>query len=441
MNTENPSRTQEQEITELYSRIGDYAELTEEIAREASRAFRIVREKSSRERDQVLIALADLLCEPDSIIRIGQANEKDLENGRENGLSDALLDRLKLDDNRIRALAESVRDIARLPDPVGEIISGETLSNQIDLVKKRVPLGVIFTVYESRPNVTIDVGALCIKSGNVAILRGGKEALETNLALHSVFEKALESQGFPLRSVQITSDTDRALMLSLLKRDDRINLVVPRGGSALIQFVSRHSTIPVVKHDKGVCNLYIGPSAPLDQALEIAINSKLQRPSVCNAIENLILHKDFPEAKNLLEGLMNAGAELLGCDRTVNLFSSVRLIEDPEKEYDTEYLDNRLSVKIVDHFQDMLDFIYKYSSGHSEAIVSNDHSEVSEFLRSVDSAALMVNCSTRFHDGGQMGMGAEVGISTQRLHVRGPMGLRDLTTTTYILQGNGQVRN
>ncbi|MCB1169733.1 MAG: glutamate-5-semialdehyde dehydrogenase [Leptospiraceae bacterium] len=412
-----------------------------EFGQRARDAFREIRKAPTALRNKILLDAAIELEVPGVQNQILEANEKDLKQADAMGISDALKERLTLTTSRIQSMADSLREIAAFPDPVGEVIMGRTLKNGVRMIQKRVPLGVVFTVYESRPNVTIDVGALCLKSGNAAILRGGKEAIHSNLALHTILAGAVERNGLSRGCVQLVSDTDRNFMFELLKQNETIDLVVPRGGAGLIRAVSENTSIAVVKHDKGVCNLFIDASADLDRAASIAINAKLQRPSVCNAIENLLIHSAFPHISALLERLHDAGAILLGCSQTREYYPSAEPIQDPEVEYATEYLDQRLSVKIVSDMVEVLDFIDSYGSGHSEAIVSDSQASIARFRESVDTAAILVNCSTRFHDGGQMGMGAEVGISTGRMHVRGPMGVRDLTTTTYIMEGEGQVRS
>lgn len=407
----------------------------------ARQAFREIRRSSTEIRNKILLDAAQELELKSVQNELLEANEKDLQQADSMGLSDSLKERLTLTTSRIQSMADSLKEIAAFPDPVGEVILGRTLKNGVRLLQKRVPLGVVFTVYESRPNVTIDVGALCLKSGNAAILRGGKEAIHSNLALHTILTSAVERNGLSADCIQFVSDTDRNFMYSLLKQSDTIDLVVPRGGEGLIRAVSENTSIAVVKHDKGVCNLFIDETADLDMAADIAVNAKLQRPSVCNAIENLLIHSRFPHAAALLDRLHDQGAILLGCSRTVDLYPEARAIEDPQKEYATEYLDQRLSVKIVDDVDEAIRFIDEYGSGHSEAIVTDSQESIRQFRDSVDTAAILVNCSTRFHDGGQMGMGAEVGISTGRMHVRGPMGVKDLTTTSYVLEGEGQVRS
>ncbi len=408
------------------------------VGERARQAFRQIRRSPASVRNAALVEMARLLRDPQNQARVLSANEQDLTAGTD--LSASLRDRLRLNPERIEAIARALDEIIQFPDPVGEIISGQRLVSGVEMIKKRVPLGVVFTVFESRPNVTVDIGALCLKSGNAAILRGGKEALETNRALHALFVRALGQAGLPDDAVQFVDNPDRALMTALLAQDTLIDLVVPRGGEGLIQAVTANSRIPVVKHDKGVCNLYIDSTADAAMALAIAVNAKLSRPSVCNSIENLIIHRAYAGAAELLEGLRVAGVELYGCDRTRALDPAVAPIDDPDAVYAEEFLDARLSVKVVDDLEEAVDFIYRYGSSHSEAIVARDQETIDAFVERVDSAAVFINCSTRFHDGGQMGMGAEVGISTGRLHVRGPMGLRDLTTTTYVMHGRGQVR-
>lgn len=430
-------------LAEMIERAGgeDYRAESGRIGSRARSALRAIRQASNAERSRVLLRLAELLGEPEVRDEILRANQQDVENGRKNNLRANLIDRLEINAKRLEDIIAALREIAGMPDPVGEVILGRRLASGVDMIQKRVPLGVVFTIYESRPNVTVDIGALCVKSGNCAILRGGKEAVHSNKALAQLFRRALEDCGLPGDAVQLVEETDRAFMLSLLYRDDLIDLVVPRGGEQLIRFIAEHSRIPVVKHDKGVCNLYVDPSADFEQSLAVAINAKLQRTSVCNTIENLIIHKDFARGAELLEGLAKAGAKLLGDERTRALYSGAEAIVDEDAEYAEEYLDERLSVKVVDDMDQAIDFIYKYGSEHSECIMARDAEAIRRFEASVDTAAVCINCSTRFHDGGQMGMGAEVGISTGRLHVRGPMGLRDLTTTTYVMQGDGHIRS
>ena len=432
------------EVTnDLYARVPQYLALAEDMGRKAREAFRGLRSIDSTRRNELLLALAEELQIPHHQESILKANALDISAAQEQALQASLIDRIKLNKQRLNGMIRALQEIASLPDPLGEVLQGKYLPNGIELLQKRVPLGVLFTIYEARPNVTLDVAALCLKSGNCSILRGGREAWHTNQALFFILQKVLGESNFPTATVQFVEETDRAFMLTLLQQEQWIDLVVPRGGEALIRFISENSRIPVVKHDKGVCNMYIDRSADLEQAVALAINSKLQRPSVCNAIENILIHKDFNDITSLLTQLAKAGVRLHGCTRSQSYCETVELIpaREYDKEYSREYLDEQLSVKIVENMEEAIDFIYRYGSGHSEAIVAHDSECIRYFQEQVDTAAVFVNCSTRFHDGGQMGFGAEVGISTGRLHVRGPMALKDLTTTTFFMTGSGQIRS
>lgn len=416
--------------------MNESVEYTDNIAKRASGAKREIRTLKTSIKNDVLKLLAEeLLKNKESIIK---ENAKDIEAGKEKNLSPALLDRLLLNEKRIDSLANSVLEIASLPDPIGEVVRGVHLPNGVELVSKRVPLGVVLVIYESRPNVTIDVGALSFKSGNVAILRGGSEAIHSNLVLIGIFRSVLKQKNITEDAVLFVDKTDRSHIVSLLKKDKEIDIVVPRGGEGLISFVTENSKIPVVKHDKGVCNIFVDASADFDKAVNILLNAKTQRPGVCNAVENIIIHKDFPKTKELFTALKAKGVDLLLDNSLLQIFPDARLATDDD--YALEFLDLRLSAKMVSNLEEAIVFIEKYSSGHSEAILSEDHKSIEKFLSQLDSAALFVNCSTRFHDGGEFGFGAEVGISTGKLHVRGPMGLVHLTTTKTILRGDGQVR-
>ena len=411
-------------------------EYTDSIASRARLASRTVRKLSTKTKNSVLLKLADRLKESSS--EIIKENSKDIEEGKAKNLSPSLLDRLLLNEKRIDALASAVREIAALPDPVGEVKRGLRLPNGLELITKRVPLGTVLVIYESRPNVTIDVAALAFKSGNAAILRGGSEAIHSNKILCSLFRKLLESENISSDAVLLVEKTDRSYMVPLLKNSANIDIVVPRGGEALIQFVSENSLIPVVKHDKGVCNMFVDESADIQKTADIIINSKLQRTGVCNALENLFIHENYPDTKNLLKKLSEAGAELLLDENIHSDFPSAKKAE--EKDFYEEFLDARLSIRKVSGTDEAIENITKYSSGHTEAVLSEKEGTIRQFLESLDSAALFVNCSTRFHDGGEFGLGAEVGISTGKLHVRGPMGLVHLTTETTVLIGTGQTR-
>ena len=415
----------------------DLRESTDQITNKAKSAVKQIRTLSTLTKNTVLRNLAEeIVKEKDHIIK---ENKKDLEEAKKKNLSPALLDRLELNEKRIISLSNSVLEISNLEDPVGKVIRGMTLPNGLELITKQVPLGIILVIYESRPNVTIDVAALAFKSGNVAILRGGSEAIFSNIILCNIFKNILKKNNITEDGVLFVDKTDRSHMIPLLKKSSIIDLVVPRGGEALIQFVSENSSIPVVKHDKGVCNLYVDKNADFELAQNVIINSKLQRPGVCNALENLIIHENFPFKNDLLIALEKAGVKLLIDETLKENFKHLPIAT--EEDYFTEFLDERLSVKSASDIQSALLFIEKFSSGHTEVIVSNDQTSIDTFLHSLDSAALFVNCSSRFHDGGEFGLGAEVGISTGKLHVRGPMGLQHLTTTTTQLRGNGQVRN
>ncbi|EMO75292.1 glutamate-5-semialdehyde dehydrogenase [Leptospira kirschneri str. 200801925] len=388
------------------------------------------------QKNKILLSLADILEKRKT--EILSANELDLKDGKEKQLSSALMDRLLLNEKRIFTMASAVREIAALPDPIGEVTRGITLPNGLELVTRRVPLGVVMVIYESRPNVTIDVGALSFKSGNACILRGGSEAFYSNEILIKLFHEILIKEEVDIGSVTFVDKTDRSFMIPFLQQTSLIDIVVPRGGEGLIRFVSENSKIPVVKHDKGVCNLYIDQDADPEKVIPIVVNSKVQRPGVCNSTENLILHNGYPFRKELLEALAKEGVELLLDPSALALYPKGKPAK--EQDYLEEFLDLRLSVKTVSSLEEALTFIEKTSSGHTEAIVTEDLNTARIFTNSLDSAALFINCSTRFHDGGEFGLGAEVGISTGKLHVRGPMGLVHLTTTTTYVTGNGQIR-
>ncbi|RHX88663.1 glutamate-5-semialdehyde dehydrogenase [Leptospira stimsonii] len=411
-------------------------EYVEDLCARAKKSSRTLKSLPSSLKNKVLLDLADTLEKRKE--EILTANALDLKDGKEKSLSSALMDRLLLNEKRIAGMASALREIVALPDPVGEVTRGLTLPNGLELVTRRVPLGVVMVIYESRPNVTIDVGALSFKSGNACILRGGSEAFHSNAALVKLFHEVLQKEEIDVGAVTFVDKTDRAYMLPFFQQTSKIDIVVPRGGEGLIQFVSEHSKIPVVKHDKGVCNLFIDEDADPDKVIPIVINSKVQRPGVCNATENLILHTGYPFRKELLEALAKEGVELLLDPPSLSLYPKGKPVK--EEDYLEEFLDLRLSVKTVSSLEEALAFIERTSSGHTEAIVTEDLSTAKRFTNSLDSAALFINCSTRFHDGGEFGLGAEVGISTGKLHVRGPMGLVHLTTTTTYVTGNGQIR-
>lgn len=371
---------------------------------------------------------------------IATANKLDMDEGAATGLSAAMLDRLRLDQKRVKAMAGGLREVAALPDPVGEVTGMKRRPNGMWVGRMRVPLGVVGIIYESRPNVTADTAALCLKSGNAVILRGGSEAIHSNRAIASILDNAATEAGIPRNAVQLVPVTDRDAVAFLLKLDRYIDIIIPRGGHDLIRFVVENSTIPVIKHDKGVCHVYVDKAADLDMAERIIFNAKVQRPGVCNATETLLVHKDVAEKflPRAAVKLREAKVELRGCERSCAIVKDMK--PAGEADWYEEYLDLILAVKVVDGFDEAVDHIAKYGSSHTEAIVTNDYRTAQEFLKVVDSAAVMVNASTRFSDGGQFGLGAEVGISTQKLHARGPMGLEELTCLKFIVYGDGQVR-
>ncbi|TGL73968.1 glutamate-5-semialdehyde dehydrogenase [Leptospira jelokensis] len=409
------------------------------IATKTKLASRALKQLTTLQKNAVLQKMEVLLLTNES--EIIQKNQIDLQNGKEKNLSSSMMDRLLLDSKRIKAMAKSIEEIRNLPDPVGEVVRGTILPNGLELLTKRVPIGVVMTIFESRPNVIVDIASLSFKSGNACILRGGSEAFHSNLILSSLFHKAIEESNLPGITKDVVSfveNTNREAMVPFFQMDDLIDVIVPRGGEALIRFVSENSKIPVIKHDKGVTNLYLSNKANSDIVLPILINSKVQRPGVCNALENLFIHKDYPNIKQLLQDLESAGIQVLGDASITKLLPTAK--QASEEDFYTEFLDTRLSIKLVDSVTDAMENIQKFSSGHTECIVSEDVSEIQTFQQGLDSAAIFVNCSTRFHDGGEYGLGAEVGISTGKLHVRGPMGLIHLTTTTTYVTGKGQVR-
>lgn len=367
-------------------------------------------------------------------------NKKDIAFARKQGFSEALIDRLLLNDKRIKGMAQCLLDTAKLKDPVGEVIVSFKRPNGLIIRKVRTPIGVIGIIYESRPNVTSDCIGLCLKSGNAVILKGGKEAFYSNKAIFSVLKNALKKTKIPVEAIQLVASTDREAVNVLLGLSDQIDLIVPRGGESLIRFVAANSSIPVIKHYKGVCHTYVSNKADLEMARAICFNAKVQRPGVCNAMETMLVHKAVARKflPEMVSEFLEAGVEIRGCNRTKEMIKCVKLAQ--EKDWNEEYLDLILSVKIVDDVHQAIEHINKYGSKHSDAIVTKDKKEADVFMRSVDSSSLYVNASTRFTDGYEFGFGAEVGISTDKLHARGPMALEELTTYKYMVYGNGQVR-
>ena len=367
-------------------------------------------------------------------------NKKDLEAGEKKGLSSAMLDRLKLTPERVKAMADGLREVAGLPDPVGEVLKMWRRPNGMQVGKMRVPIGLIGIIYESRPNVTADSAALCIKSGNAVLLRGGSEAVHSNTAIAEVLNRAGAEAGIPDGSVMFIENPDRACVLEMLKTNQYVDLIIPRGGEGLIRFVSENSTIPVIKHDKGVCHVYVDDKADLAMAEEICFNAKVQRPGTCNAMEAMLVHQDVAAAflPKMLKRFQDAKVEIRGCERTVKAGPGVK--PATEKDWDTEYNELILNAKVVDSMEDAMAHIAAHGSQHSEAIVTTDYGRAMRFLREVDASAVFINASTRLNDGFEFGLGAEIGISTTRIHARGPMGLEELTSTKFIVFGNGQIR-
>lgn len=418
-------------------------ELIHGITSQAHQASRQLAQTETAEKNRFLAILADQLDEARTDLKA--ANAKDLEAGRLAELSTAMLDRLALNDRRIDGMIEGVREVAALPDPVGEEMESSTRPNGLLLRKIRVPLGVVGIIYESRPNVTIDCAVLCLKSGNAAILRGGKEAIHTNRALAKVLSDSLAQTTLPPASLQLIPTTDRYALTVLLRRDEHVQCIIPRGGESLIRFVVENSTIPVIKHYQGVCHAYVDAEADLDMATEIVFNAKCQRPGVCNAIEKLILHESI--APRLIPGLFSrlsgAGVELRLDETTTRMarengFSEGKAAE--ESDWTAEYLDLILTVKTVSSVTEAIDHINTFGSGHSETIITGNEKTARQFQRAVDAAAVYWNASTRFTDGFEFGLGAEIGISTDKLHARGPMGLRELCSYKFVIDGQGTIR-
>ncbi|MDO8532577.1 MAG: glutamate-5-semialdehyde dehydrogenase [Dehalococcoidia bacterium] len=409
----------------------------------ARQAARQLARLSTDVKNRALLTIADALKSREE--EILAANQKDCAQGRKDGLTDALLDRLLLDPKRLAGMAADVRGVAALPDPIGEVADMRTLPNGLVIGKRRVPLGVIATVYESRPNVTVDISVLCLKSGNACILRGGKEAIHSNAALARVVRDAIAQAGAPADAVQFIESTDRALVDRMLQMKGVIDLLIPRGGDGLIRYVAEHAAIPVITGGVGVCHAYVDKSADLEKAVRIVFNAKVQRPTVCNALDCVLIHKDAA-AKGLpliAKEMAKAGVELRCDGRALALLAGdkgLRAVPATEQDWGKEFLSLVAAIKVVDSEEEALQHIEKYGSGHSEAIITEDYSAAMRFLDDVDAACVYVNASTRFTDGGQFGLGAEVGISTQKMHARGPMGLRELTSYKWVIYGNGQVR-
>jgi glutamate-5-semialdehyde dehydrogenase len=416
----------------------DLERMVVHLGQAAKKAARALANTSTPAKNQALLQAAAQLRRENGVLLA--ANLQDLEVGRKNGLSAAMLDRLTLTEARIDAMAKGLALIADLPDPVGETIAMWRRPNGLEIGQVRVPLGVVGVIYESRPNVTADAAGLCLKAGNAVILKGGSEAFRTNAAIVDVLTAAAVATGLPEAAIQFVRSTDRQAVALLLQQDRYVDVIVPRGGEELIRAVSERSAIPVIQHFSGICHTYVDATADLEKAARICFNAKVQRPWVCNAMENLLVHEDVAPQflPAFIADLEKAGVEVRGCERTRLL--APRLKAATEEDWRTEYLDLILAIKIVGSLGEAIDFINTNGSGLADAIVSEDYSHVRRFLREVDSATVYANASTRFTDGYEFGFGAEVGISTNRLHARGPMGLRELTTYKYVIYGSGQVR-
>lgn len=408
-----------------------------EMGRRAKEAARVLATAGALKQQALLHAADALWSRREEILA---ANTQDLEAGKAAGMSQALLDRLALTEGRIQDMSTAVKEVAKAPDPVGRVLSGSVLENGLQLQKVTVPMGVMGIIYEARPNVTSDAAALCVKAGSAVILRGGKEALNSNRAVAQVLRDALEETGLPADCVQLVQDTSRQSAQELMTLTDYLDVLIPRGGAGLIRSVKENARVPVIETGVGNCHVYVDQSADLDMAAEIIFNAKCSRPSVCNAIETILVHeKAAPAALPKIQArLEEKQVELRGCERTRAILPGIT--PATEEDWSTEYLDYILAVKVVDSLEEALEHIGRYSTGHSECIVTQDYTAAQRFLNEVDAAAVYVNASTRFTDGGQFGLGAEIGISTQKLHARGPMGLDQLVSYKFLIRGNGQVR-
>lgn len=396
---------------------------------------------STGQKNDALLEIAHILrrCMP----KIIEANKLDLENAVRRNMTIALQDRLRLDEKRIEGIANACEKLTSLDDPVGEILGGSVRPNGMRITKVRVPMGVVGIIYEARPNVTVDAAALCLKSGNVVILRGGKEAFNSNKILCDLMRQAVETAGFSPDIIQLVENTDRAIATQMMQANGYIDVLIPRGGAQLIKAVVQNATVPVIETGTGNCHVYVDSTASIDMAVDIVDNGKTQRPSVCNAVESCLVHRDIaPDFLPKLKAKLDEhNVEIRGCEITRAILGEENVVPADEDDYATEFNDYIISIKVVDSLEEALEHIDKYSTGHSECVVTESLYVAEEFQKRVDSACVYVNCSTRFTDGEEFGLGAEVGISTQKLHARGPMGLKELTTTKYLINGNGQIRS
>jgi glutamate-5-semialdehyde dehydrogenase len=421
----------------------DDRELVHETARRARVAAQELRVLTRDQKDAALLAMADALEAHSATIV--EENAADIARARENGTSDALIDRLTLTADRIAAIAQALRDVAALPDPVGEVIRGYTLPNGLQVRQVRVPIGVVGMIYEARPNVTVDAAGLCVKSGNAALLRGSSSAMNSNRALADAMRTALIGQGLNPDAVQLVPGDSHESVKHLMTARGLVDVLIPRGGESLIRSVVENSTVPVIETGVGNCHVYVDKEADIDKAVTLVVNSKAQRVSVCNAAETLLVHKDIADAflPKALDALAEAGVRLHAEDRFAQAArgGACEVVEATDEDWAAEYYSLDLAAALVDDIDEAIDHIRRWSSGHTEAIISDSQTAIAHFTSRIDSAAIMVNASTRFTDGGEFGFGAEIGISTQKLHARGPMGLPELTSTTYIVTGDGHIRS
>lgn len=410
----------------------------QQIAREAQLAARKLSRVTEKEKNNALLRMADELEKSSRMLL--EENFKDVVRAKKTGMTQAMLDRLTLKQSTIEQMAKGLREVAALPDPVGKITSMWRRPNGLLVGRMRIPLGVIGIIYESRPNVTVDAAALCLKSGNAAILRGGSESIKSNLAIASILQKVLRETSIPVNAIQVIPFVDREAVSEMLQLEEYIDLIIPRGGEELIRAVVAQSRIPVIKHYKGVCHVFVDASADMDMAVNICLNAKTQRPGVCNALETLLVHQDIagkflPLVANKLK---KAGVVIRGCEKTRSILKKIEKAD--EHDWSAEYLDLILAVKVVENIDEAVAHIEKYGSLHTESIITDDYTNSQRFLNEVNSSTVLVNASTRFSDGFELGLGAEIGISTTKLHAFGPMGLEELTTAKFIIYGNGQVR-
>mgnify|MGYP003396911828 FL=1 len=413
----------------------------ETLGSNAKKASVKIASASTGEKNVILENIAKALRE--NAGRIIEANKLDISKAKENGISDVMVDRLMLDEKRINAIADAVVALTKLGNPVGQVVGGHTHPNGMKIEKVRVPLGVIGIIYESRPNVTVDAAALCIKSGNSTILRGGKEAINSNILLVEIMREAIEKSGFPKDIVAIIEDTSRDVANEFMRCNKYVDVLIPRGGAGLINACVMNATVPVIETGTGNCHIFIDASADKEMAINITNNGKTQRPSVCNAVESLLVHKDIAEEiLPLIKAKLDEhDVEIRGCEKTLSILGESDKVKlATEEDYDTEFLGYILSCKVVDDIDEAIEHISKYTTHHSECIITENFRNAEKFLGSIDAAAVYVNASTRFTDGEVFGLGAEIGISTQKLHARGPMGLSELTTIKYLIRGNGQIR-